>query len=99
MGPPVGFFIMALIFWGVPLVGVALAVRWGIRVRRALEARPQDPTLPPGRVERLEEELQAMSLRLDSLEEKQEFMVKLLGAAGRSAAPPERPGAPPRESD
>jgi hypothetical protein len=89
MMPPIGFFLVMLLFWMVPIVGIALAVRWGIRVRRALENRPPpEPALPPARLQQLEEELQAMSARLDSLEEKQEFMVKLLAPRESSGGAP-----------
>ena len=90
MGPPPFFFffpmMFMLLFWAVPIFFV---VRWASRVRRALEAKnaPQDL---PGReyFDRLSDRLDSLADDVQKLQERQDFVERLLQAPRGQAVPP-----------
>ena len=73
-----------LVVYGVP---VALVVRWASRVRHALESRSMPDDLPTrAQFERLSDRLDSLAAQVDSVEESQRFLERLLQAPSRNEA-------------
>jgi hypothetical protein len=78
-----GIFEFILLMVLISTVGKVLSSRGG-----RIQSPPEHPRLPPGQIERVREELEALSERVGRLEEERDFYRELLEHPGRKRGLP-----------